>query len=41
MPLEGYPQQSSREPFTASTSQALRAPTPCTPGLGWGIAASS
>ena len=25
MPLEGYPQRSSREPFTASTVQALRA----------------
>ena len=39
MPLKGYPQWSSCEPFTASTFQALRAPTPCTPpfgGAGWG-----
>ena len=41
-PPKGYPQRSSCEPFTASTFQALRAPTPCTPpvggagsGLGW------
>ena len=34
MPLEGYPQRSSCEPFTASTFQALRAPTPCTPPDG-------
>ena len=38
-PLKGCPQRSSCEPFTASTFQALRAPTPCTPpvgGAGWG-----
>ena len=37
--LKGYPQQSNCEPFTASTFQALRAPTLCTPpvgGAGWG-----
>ena len=38
-PLKGYPQRSSCEPFTASTFQALGAPTPYTPpvgGAGWG-----
>ena len=33
-PLKGYPQRSNCEPFTTSTFQALRAPTPCTLPVG-------